>query len=58
MIKTYVKICDLVQTIFTGNSNVLFNMAESLYPLKESFIVSIVLCVRIKIDSCWHSFVV
>ena len=40
-----------------GNSDSLFKMAESLYTMKDSFIFLIFLCVRIKINSLWQSFV-
>ena len=50
MLKTCVKLHISVQTSFTGNSNALFKLTESLQNLKESFIFSIFLCVRIKIN--------
>ena len=38
----------------TGNSYSLFNMAEPLQTLKESFIFLIFLCIRIEINLYWH----
>ena len=40
-----------VYTRVAGNSDSLFNMAESLWTMKDSFIFLIFLCVRIEIDS-------
>ena len=40
-----------VQTRFMGNSSTMLKMAESLYDLKKSFIVSIFLCARNEIYS-------
>ena len=45
-------ICVTVLFRFTGNSNALFKMAESLQHLMELFIFSIFRCLRIKIYPC------
>ena len=50
----YVNIWVSVQTRAMGNSNALFQMAELLKTLKDSFIFLIFLCVKIKINSRWQ----